>query len=199
MLNVDLELLEYCRDPHCKEIELHKPHGRRSKSVRVAKGTVAPPTELDALPPPSPRASVEVGEGLIEVTLKHVGSYVPIAFNDLWHRVVHDYGSVTDRSVQRAVAALISDRRVASLSSSAWSVEHQRSFDSPGWYLRYDSPRLWQADGIQDLMSVVAELSTERSGRPLRRVERMKGPAGCSGGGYNVPSIVATMDAVDLL
>ncbi len=90
-----------------------------------------------------------------------MGTYVPVSFADIWSRVCHDWGSVTDRSVQRALRALIDDRQIASLGSAAWAPCHNRSHDQPGFYLRYDSPRLWQPNGLRDLLQVVADCAVE--------------------------------------
>lgn len=160
---LDLDLLEFCRED-CGDDSLHAPHGPAARTVRVARGTAPPP-----------RPGVEVSECLVQTVLCHIGSYVPIAFADLWTRVRDDYGSVSDRSVQRALLALLAERSVASLGSAAWAAQHQRSTDSPGFYIRYDSPKLWSPGGLRDLMSVVADNAIEQRG-PRGRVARDREP-----------------------
>lgn len=177
MLN--LETLKYCRATWCTREDLHLSHGRGARLLKAARGTPAAPA-------PGPDVEVDegatcdgpgVGAGLITTVLRHVGYYVPTSFAEVWDRVNHDYGPVADRSIQRALRFLIEDRQVASLGSAAWARDHQRSGDQPGFYLHYDSPKLWKADGLADLMGVVATLAqTGEGGRPRSRVATLRGP-----------------------
>lgn len=100
---------------------------------------------------------------LVEITYSAVGQYVPTAFSELVRCVSGEYGKITDRSVQRALRALIDERRVASLCSAWLSRESLRNprVKPPGWYIRYDSPKLWRKGGLHDLMSVVADHQTD--------------------------------------
>lgn len=91
------------------------------------------------------------------MTYKYVGLYVPKSFGDIIDSVRNDFGRIDDRTVQKSIRFLIDVRSVASLGSSAWAPARLRSVHQPGFYIRYDSPRLWQRDGLRDLMDVVAE------------------------------------------
>lgn len=186
---VDLSLLEFCRDAACDQEGLHAPHGSRARAVRAAKhapkslacadcGLLSPlgadgcmycrgrtlkPDPRD----PQPRgADAEASETLIDVTMAHIGSYTPRSFRDLYQAVVDDFGAISDRSVQRALSVLVRDRHVASLGATGWL---PRARKPAGWYIRYDSPKLWTTDGLRDLMSVVADQSIEVLSQATRR------------------------------
>lgn len=104
-------------------------------------------------------AAGEASDALIAATYAAVGTYVPRAFREIHQTVIDDYGSITDRGVQRALRVLVDRRQVASLSSGltpAWQLRDQ-TVRPPGFYLRYDSPKLWVRGGLRDLMATVAE------------------------------------------
>lgn len=92
-----------------------------------------------------------------------VRSNVPRASMDIYHDVIHSYGSVDRRWVIESLRVLVTERRVASLANPWLSKSLQRSPQQSGWYVRYDSPKLWRPDGFRDLQRVVAEQDMERS------------------------------------
>ena len=106
-----------------------------------------------------------ISQAAVDATYQHVGLYVPRPFGDIIDSVRSDFGSVDDRTVQKSIRFLVDARAVASLGSTAWAPERLRSANQPGWYIRYDSPRLWQRDGLRDLMGVVADGSSNGEGR----------------------------------
>lgn len=194
----DLDLLTYCRDPKCERMDAHPDHTGRT-CVVVAKPAPEPEV-IDIGPVyvtctdcglardeqltrcgychsvrttaqiDRPRGNAGVGDAVIEVTYAAIGTYVPTSFGELYRAVVDEYGSLAERSVQRAVRALVDARQVASL-SSAWvsrAVLRNPRVNPPGWYLRYDSPKLWSASGLRDLMAVVADRQTEGLGNEAR-------------------------------
>lgn len=101
-------------------------------------------------------------QALVASAYVAVSDHVPRSFREIYYAVINDYGEITTRGVNRALVALISHRKVASLTNPWWSSDRQRSEYHPGWYIRYDSPKLWRAGGLRDLLRVVAEQDTER-------------------------------------
>lgn len=171
---------------------MHAAHGRVARAITAVKrvieafcaecglavsSTVAPcaycrsTTFAARVCPGGTRGGVrhgDVNDGLVEITYGHVGAYVPTPFAVLYQAVINDFGTVSDRSVQRALRVLIDERRVASLGD----ITQNPRTRAPGWYVRYDSPKLWRPGGLRDLMSVAAEKATEgveiRPGRRRR-------------------------------
>lgn len=183
MHHYDFDLLRFCRDPHCERPEIHAPHGRKARALTVTKrplesycGTCGIAWELVVLercvycgahhrlereaPTTRPQG---VSRDLIDVTYAHTGTFVPTPFAELHQAVIDDYGDVTDRNVQRALRILIDERRVASLSNSMASRATQRNprVRPPGYYIRYDSPKLWRPGGLRDLLAVAADRASE--------------------------------------
>jgi hypothetical protein len=178
----DLELLRYCRDPKCPREDVHEAHGRVARTITASKpvieayctecGTVCAVdaawcsycyTRAITTRTVTPHYAGGVSRSLIDVTYTHVGTYVPTPFVELHRAVVDDFGATTERNVQRALRVLIDERHVASLANSLIPLAKQRNprIKPPGWYVRYDSPKLWRPGGLRDLMSVAAEKATE--------------------------------------
>jgi hypothetical protein len=105
----------------------------------------------------------EAGEELVNSTFNAIGNYVPRSFDELRNAVRNDYGGISDRGIQRALRVLIDRRQVASLTSSWVTPATRRAahIQPPGFYIRYDSPKLWTPSGFKDLMSVVGDRSTD--------------------------------------
>lgn len=148
----DLELLNVCRLLDCEIEGLHKAHGPRASAISVARA----PQAVERIAPEVPRDR-GISQAAVDATYQHVGVHVPRPFGEIIDAVRGDFGSVDDRTVQKSIRFLVDVRAVASLGSTAWAMERLRSNNQPGWYIRYDSPRLWQRDGLRDLMNVVAE------------------------------------------
>lgn len=155
----DLELLTVCRDVDCERQYLHAPHGKRAAAI-VAPKRARVRTDEDELTV-EPVFTVPRGCGVpqlaVDLTYEHITQWVPRSFGDVLDAVRADMGSVHDRTVQKGIRLLVDARLVASLGSSAWAPDRLRSDGQPGWYIRYDSPKLWSPGGLRDLMDVVAE------------------------------------------
>lgn len=112
---------------------------------------------------PGVYGEIPVDPVLADVTLGFVHYHVPRSIQDIHDDVLSNYGDVSLRSTQRAVAQLTSARLVASIS------EAPRAYTSPstssGWYIRYDSPKLWSRDGLRDLIDLVADSNEDRGRR----------------------------------
>jgi len=154
----DLELLTVCRDADCPRQYVHPAHGKRAGAFRAAK-RVEPFESVYAVP-----RGCGVPQLVVDLTYQHVTQWVPRPFGDVLDAVRADLGSIHTRTVQRSIRLLVDARLVASLGSSAWKPDRLRSFGQPGWYIRYDSPKLWTKDGLRDLMNVVAENAAPLSG-----------------------------------
>lgn len=159
MHHFDLELLTVCRDVDCDRQYLHAPHGKRAAAITAAKRARVERPDDEALI--ESVYTVPRGCGVpqiaVDLTYQHITQWVPRSFGDVLDAVRSDLGSIHDRTVQKGIRLLVDARLVASLGSSAWARERLRSDGQPGWYIRYDSPKLWTSDGLRDLMDVVAE------------------------------------------
>lgn len=86
----------YCRDEDCEIDCAHPPH-----IVRV---------NLDALPPPK-----SAGATLRSVIVDHLSTRDVKPFSQIYTDVLHDYGTVADRTVWRALCRLIEAGIVAKI------------------------------------------------------------------------------------
>lgn len=103
---------------------------------------------------------------LTDVVFDAVGHNIPTPFADVYGFAVDTYGGrVSERSTQRALSTLIAARQVVSIGCASWSPQRQRSTALSGYYIRYDSPKLWRPDGLRDLMSVVAQADDDLAQR----------------------------------
>lgn len=165
MHHFDLELLTVCRDGDCERQYLHAAHGKRAGAIakpkRVERDTREARVVFDDEAPIESVYTVPRGCGVpqiaVDLTYQHITQWVPRSFGDVLDAVRSDLGSIHDRTVQKGIRLLVDARLVASLGSSAWEPDRLRSTGQPGWYIRYDSPKLWTTDGLRDLMDVVAE------------------------------------------
>lgn len=161
MHHFDLELLTVCRDGDCDRPYIHAPHGKRAAAITAPKrARVERITDDDEVPVESvytvPRGC-GVPQLAVDLTYQSVTQWVPRSFGEILDAVRSDLGSIHDRTVQKGIRLLVDARLIASLGSSAWESDRLRSYGQPGWYIRYDSPKLWTRDGLRDLMDVVAE------------------------------------------
>lgn len=158
MHHFDLELLTVCRDVDCDRQYLHAPHGKRAAAITAPKRAVRLVNDESSI---ESVYTVPRGCGVpqiaVDLTYQHITQWVPRSFGDVLDAVRSDLGSIHDRTVQKGIRLLVDARLVASLGSSAWEPERLRSYGQPGWYIRYDAPKLWTTDGLRDLMDVVAE------------------------------------------
>lgn len=112
------------------------------------------PIEVDAVVDPV----------LTDAVLRAVGSRVPVAFADVYEAARDTYSAaLSERSTQRAISLLVDARQVASIGGAVWTSARLRTNASSGWYIRYDSPKLWRPGGLRDLMSVVAQIEDDRA------------------------------------
>lgn len=186
--NVDFRLLDFCSDDDCTEPGVHAAHGRKARSLKIKRRGAPdrqPPVlligidrvahehlddidlaRLDALAladEPTVDTNGKASQALIASTYAAISDRIPRSFREICNHVFNDYGGVTTRGVNRALEALTINRKVASLTNPWWPVHRQRSEFHPGWYVRYDSPKLWQPGGFRDLLRVVAEQDMERT------------------------------------
>jgi hypothetical protein len=182
----DLDLLTFCRDPYCDRQELHAAHGSSARTITTRRSQVTVQLgelqtvcgdcgflwevwasactycgsikSFESIGHPA-NEPVTASEGLIESTYAAIGLRVPKPFAEVWQTVVNDYGAITDRGVQRALRVLVDQRRVASLTHAEMAPATRRAPNvrAPGFYIRYDSPRLWSPGGLRDLMTVAAD------------------------------------------
>lgn len=161
MHHFDLELLTVCRDADCPWPHVHDAHGKRAGAITKPKRAVRIERRVDDEAPIESVYTVPRGYGVpqiaVDLTYQHITQWVPRSFGDVLDAVRSDLGSIHDRTVQKGIRLLVDARLVASLGSSAWAPDRLRSDGQPGWYIRYDSPKLWTTDGLRDLMDVVAE------------------------------------------
>ena len=159
MHQFDLELLTVCRDADCERSYVHAAHGKRAGAICKPKRAVVPVD--DDLLPIEPVYTVPRGCGVpqiaVDLTYESITQYVPKSFGDILDAVRGALGTIHDRTVQKGIRLLVDARLIASLGSSAWEPERLRSYAQPGWYIRYDSPKLWQRGGLSDLMDVVGD------------------------------------------
>lgn len=104
-----------------------------------------------------------VSLALLRSVYAAVPENTPRSSMDVYHTVINSYGSVARRWVIGALSALTRSRRIASLTNPWLPKELQRSMQQTGWYVRYDSPKLWRPDGFRDLLRIVAEQDMERT------------------------------------
>lgn len=128
--------------------------GRTVEITRSGHTRAHRPTEVD----------VVVDPVLTDVVFRAIGHNVPLPFSDIHDAALHTYsGKLSERSTQRALALLMTARQVASIADASWEPARQRTRAVPGWYIRYDSPKLWTRAGLRDLMSVVAQADDDRA------------------------------------
>lgn len=148
MRDVDFDLLRWCRDERCTDDSLHLAHGRRGGVVKVAD-----PVTLDD------DDDVRVGSTVIECTFDQVMLRSPKMFKHIYYDVVNDFGSVAERTVYRAVRALVDDRRIACVADPAIPRETYRRNPqtTSGFYIRYDSPLLWTPHGLASVFEAISD------------------------------------------
>jgi hypothetical protein len=133
-LDIDLDIANICRDEKCDNDDIHPAHAplRRVRHRQVF--TVS-------------------RRGLImEAVYAAVSDRVLRRFSEIYNLVVEDYGSCKSRTVHRAIAALIENRQIIVVAPSQ-SVEKVRTGRFVrGGYVRYDSPLLWEPDGLATLV-----------------------------------------------
>lgn len=155
MRDVDFDLLQWCRDERCPDDSLHLAHGRRGNVVKVAAAPAGFTPEVvvdeDAQP--------HVGSTVIECTFDQVALRSPKMFKHIYYDVVNDFGSVTERTVYRAIRALVDDRRIVCVADPAVSRETYRRnpHTTSGFYIRYDSPLLWTPHGLASVFNAISD------------------------------------------
>jgi len=80
------------------------------------------------------------------------------AFTPIYCDVRNDYGTLKERAVYRALAALVSDRQVAVIVPQGSDARLRAGGFVRGGYIRMSSPLLWQTDGLQTLADQVDDL-----------------------------------------
>lgn len=110
----------------------------------------------DWLPKPT-----RVSAGLLESTYIAISDRVPRRFTEVCDLVFNDYGNVSSRYVHHALRELVDHRKVASIAHPWWPPELQRQDKCSGFYVRYNSPALWNG-GLRGLMSAVADHGQEK-------------------------------------
>lgn len=147
-----LDFMDICRDERCERADLHPPHRVRGHSI-------------------SSVVRVPVRRLLVDLTLEAVSARVPKTAAQIYTDVLDEYGSITTRNVNVALAELRTMREIAFI-VPAGSQHAVRTDGVRGAYIRYDSPLLWQPDGLRDLMDIVQEMTGESDQRRYTRTLR---------------------------
>lgn len=150
----DLDFADICRDEKCARTEVHAAHGPvlrdRSRNLfRVSRRQLV----LDAV-------------------YGAVDSRMVKPFSRVLTDVLHDYGSLKERTVYRALHELQLRRQVALVVPSGSSDHLRRHGFVKGCYIRYDSPLLWEPDGIHTLFEQVDDLRGDLVGKFFAPVSR---------------------------
>lgn len=136
-----LSFMDICRDEDCTRRELHSPHEVRGSFT----GSIV---------------RVPARRLLVDVTFEAISTRIPKSFSQVYSEVLDNYGSIAGRNVQVALRELRDAREVAFIvPSGSQRVAHTDGVK--GAYIRYDSPLLWRAGGLRDLMEVVHEMSSD--------------------------------------
>lgn len=167
MRDVDIELLRWCRDDRCPDDSLHLAHGRRSNVVKVNTTDAAAAVPVDAAVLPAVHSDdadddqphVGAAPAVIECTYAQIRTRSPRMFKHIYYDVVDDFGSVTERTVYRAIRALVTDRRIACVADPAVSrlTYRHRPNAASGFYIRYDSPLLWTPTGLASVYEAIGD------------------------------------------
>lgn len=145
--------MDICRDDRCDRPYLHAPH--------PIEGVVGKP----------PVVRVSARRLLVDITYEMISDRVPKTFAQIYTDVLDEYGSITTRNVNVALAELRESREVAFIvPSGSQRVVHTDGVR--GAYIRYDSPLLWQSDGLSGLMELVHEMIGD--GAPPARHRRRR-------------------------
>lgn len=143
-----LDYMDICRDEDCDRSDLHSPVecGSRRPSV----------------------VNVPARRLILDITLEAVSARIPKTFAQIYTDVLDEYGSITSRNVNVALATLRDAREIAFIvPNGSQHVVHTSGVR--GAYIRYDSPLLWQRDGLVNLMDVVHEMIGDGKPPPRRR------------------------------
>lgn len=156
MRDVDLELLQWCRDDRCPDDSLHLAHGRRGNVVKVAQ---PPDGYTPAVVVDDDDDALRSGAAVIECTFAYVTRRSPRMFRHIYYDVVNDYGSVAERTIYRAIRTLVLDRRIACVADPAISRDAYRNNPNTtsGFYIRYDSPLLWTPHGLSAVYEAISD------------------------------------------
>jgi hypothetical protein len=141
-----LQYINICRDEDCTREDIHN-----LADLGCTAGVIARGAEV---------VKVAAKRILREVVLNNVGSRLGRPFTSIYRDVVDDYGTVTERSVYRALADLIQTFDVAFVVPAGLQHAVARG-GLQGTYVRYDSPLLWTPGGLHELMSYAAEARVE--------------------------------------
>ncbi|HEX7094665.1 MAG TPA: hypothetical protein VF183_02200, partial [Acidimicrobiales bacterium] len=132
-----LDFINVCRDEGCELEDLHVPGTAGCGSAHGRRNIV----------------NIAVGQLLRDLTFAQVTLRTPKTFQQIYRDVIDDFGTISERSVYRAVRELRNDRRIALIvPAGSRAVVHLEGIR--GAYVRYDSPLLWQRDGLRSLMDL---------------------------------------------
>lgn len=152
-----VDVVRVSTNPARRRVTVKAPCPTCSRNIEIMQsGVTRPhrPIETDAVVDPV----------LTDVVFRTIGRHVPVPFADIYESAVNAYSTrLSERSTQRALALLLTSRQVAAIGDATWAPSRQRTAAVPGYYIRYDSPKLWSRDGLRDLMSVVAQADDERA------------------------------------
>lgn len=140
-----LDFANICRADDCVRLSAHNLGGYGCTAGRGGRHHEV--VELDVLVD-GPTA----GSLLHQLTYAAVNHRIGRTFTAIYRDVLDDYGKVTERSVYRAVSALRDERKIALVVPRGMrTVAHREGLQ--GVYVRYDSPLLWQPDGLAEIMA----------------------------------------------
>lgn len=152
-----LDFVNICREELCLIDELHEAHGRVQ---RVRRGsfvlTMAPQCT-------APKRAVDNARGqlLLDITLAAVSHRVLKPFGVIYTDVLDDYGTISESAVYRALADCVDLRSVAAVAPPGVTDRLRKGGFARAGYIRFDSPLLWQRDGLVGLMEQASELNQD--------------------------------------
>ena len=148
----DVNFWNVCRDEKCLREDVHDAHGkvrsrRGSFKIKVSQHSHAERTYAANL--------------VAEMVYDAISDRVLKPFSAVYDEVIRSYGTLNPRRAHRALRNLVEANRVAVVIPSKWAerMRDRRNHRGVcGGYIRYDSPLLWQPDGLPTLISQADEM-----------------------------------------
>ncbi len=134
----DANFWNVCRDEKCPREDIHDAHGE----VKTRRGSF--------------KIKVLVSELVTELIYESISDRVLKPFASIYDDVCRNYGALNPRRAHRALRNLVDANQVAVVIPSKWAKRMRERHNHRGvcgGYIRYDSPLLWQPDGLPTLIS----------------------------------------------
>lgn len=149
----DVDFWNVCRDEKCPREDVHEEHG----AVWNCRGSF--------------KIKVSSYHLVAEMVLEVVSDRVLKPFSSIYDEVLNTYGSLSQRRAYRALYNLVETNKVAVVIPSKWGerIRQRRNCRGAcGGYIRYDSPLLWQPDGLRVLISQADDMQFGLEMRSVR-------------------------------